>query len=56
MGQKNGRINGVSVLTRVFFYKNMYGGFCQTAKKSGGTTEVAVRKAGFHVVRFGDVE
>ena len=33
LGQKkNGRINGVAVLTTVFFYKKMYGGFCQAAK------------------------
>ena len=31
--KKFGHINGVAVLTRVFFYKKMYGGFCQAAKK-----------------------
>ena len=31
--KKIGHINGVAVLTRVFFYKKMYGGFCQAAKK-----------------------
>ena len=35
-------INGVVVLTRVFFYEKMYGGFCQVAKKSGRNNEVTV--------------
>ena len=26
--KKFGRINGLAVLTRVFFYKKMYGGLC----------------------------
>ena len=34
-------INGVAVLMRVF-YKKMYGGFCQAAKKSGCNNEVTV--------------
>ena len=44
MGQKKFcRINGVAVFTRVFFfYKKMYGGFCQAAKYSGRNNEVAV--------------
>ena len=35
MGQKKkiGRINVVTVLTRVFFDKKIYGSFCQVAKK-----------------------
>ena len=42
MGPKTfGRVNGVAILTTVFFYKKMYGGFCQAAKKRG-------RKEGFH--------
>ena len=33
--KKIGHINGVAVLTRVFFFffKKMYGGFCQAVKK-----------------------
>ena len=27
-----GRINGVAVLARVFFYRKMHGSFCQVAK------------------------
>ena len=37
MGQKH-----LAVLTRVFFYGKMYGGFCQAAKKSGRNSEVTV--------------
>ena len=37
-----GRVNGVAILTRFFFYKKMYGGFCQAAKKSGRNDEVTV--------------
>ena len=45
-----GRVNGVAILTRVF-YKKMYGGFCQAAKKSSRNDEVAVRpvRRGFTV-------
>ena len=39
--RKIGGINRVAILTRVFFYKKMYGSFCQVANKRG-------RKAGFH--------
>ena len=37
-----GRVNRVAILTRVF-YKKVYGGFCQAAKKSSRNDEVAVR-------------
>jgi len=40
--KKFGRINGVAVLTKGFFYKKMYGCFCQAAKKSGRNNEVTV--------------
>ena len=44
-GPKNiGCINRVALLTRVFFYKKMYGSFCQAAKKSGHNNTVAVRQ------------
>ena len=33
----------LAVLTRVF-YKKIYGGFCQAAKKSGRNNEVAVKR------------
>ena len=39
--KKIGSINGVPLLTRVF-YKKMYGDFCQAAKKSGRNNEVTV--------------
>ena len=45
-----GCINRVAVLTRVF-YKKMYGGFCQVAKKNYPNNEVAVRR-GFNVLLF----
>ena len=41
LGQKK-----LAVLTRVFFHKKMYGGFCQAAKKSGRNDEVAVLRRG----------
>ena len=40
--KKFGRINGVAVLTKGFFYKKMYGGYCQAAKKSARNNEVTV--------------
>ena len=40
--KKIGRINVVTVLTRVFIQENVPGGFCQAAKKSGRSNEVAV--------------
>ena len=36
-----GRINLVAVLTTVF-YKKIYGGFCQAAKKSGRNNKETV--------------
>ena len=41
--RKCGGISGVAIFTRVFFYKKIYGGFCQTAKISGCNNEVAIR-------------
>ena len=36
-----GRVNGVAILTRVF-YKKVYGGFCQAAQKSSRNDELTV--------------
>ena len=46
----------MAVLTKGFFYKKMYGGYCQAAKKSARNnevtvlTEVAIRR-GFTVLK-----
>ena len=42
--RKIGGINRVAILTRVFFYKKMYGSFCQVANKRGRNNDVAVRQ------------
>ena len=42
--RKIGGINRVAILTRVFFYKKMYGSFWQVANKRGRNNDAAVRR------------